>query len=62
MLQCIFEPTSVQIVRDRSEHALAAALRGDVDVTVVRVAAEAMSALLQFLVQIVQHDVGQQWR
>ncbi len=35
-----------QIGRDRREHTLAAALCGDVDVTVVRVAAEAVAALL----------------
>ncbi len=48
--------------RHALHHPLARLLRLHVDVAVVGVAAEAMAALLEFLVQIVQHQVGQQGR
>ena len=41
----------------RGHHPLAAALRGNVDVAVVRVTAKGVTSCLQFLVEVIEQDV-----
>jgi len=47
---------------DTCHHTVTRALASDVDVEVVRVAHEAMTALRELLVELAQHDVAQQRR
>ena len=49
-------------LRQGSDQPIGTRLTADVDVTVVRVTAEAVPTLLQFLIQWIQVDVGQQRR
>src|SRR5215831_7841031 len=48
--------------RDALHHPLARAFTANVNVTVVRIADEAMSAALQLLVEFIEHEVTQQGR
>src|SRR5215831_2978321 len=48
--------------RDALHHPLTRAFAANVNVTVVRIANKAVSALLQFAVEFIEHDVTKQWR
>src|ERR1700737_906121 len=48
--------------RDALHHPLTRALAANVDVTIVRIANKAVSPVLQFAVEFVEHEVTQQWR
>src|SRR5207248_1977024 len=48
--------------RDALHHPLTRAFAANVNVTVVRIANEAVSPALQLLVELVEHEVTQQWR
>lgn len=45
---------------DRPQHPLPPCLRLDVDITIIGIATEAVAATFQFLVQVVQEQVGQE--
>ena len=54
--------TFVEVPGQRSQYAFPRLLGPHVNVAVIGVTAERVAAPLQFLVQVVQQDVGQQWR